>query len=112
MDAVFVYITAANREEALRIGRIAVAERLAACANLIDGMRTIYRWRGELREEEEVVLILKTLAERLPELTRRVRALHSYECPCIAALPASPANEAYFDWIAAEVSPVAAGDGG
>jgi periplasmic divalent cation tolerance protein len=87
MSAIFVYVTAASRDEALRIGRAVVGERLAACANVIDGMRSIYRWNDEIRDEGEAVLILKSLAEALPALTRRILALHSYDCPCVAALP-------------------------
>jgi len=100
--ALFVYVTAADPLEAGRIGRAIVEERLAACANILPGMRSIYRWEGAVHEAEETVLILKTTPARLDALTRRVKALHCYVVPCIAALPASPGNQAYFDWIAAE----------
>jgi periplasmic divalent cation tolerance protein len=104
MSAMFVYVTAPSPEEAARIGRAVVEERLAACANVLDGMHSIYRWRGRLEEAKEVVLILKTRAERLPELTARVKALHSYEVPCVVALPIAGGNAAYLDWISAEAS--------
>lgn len=103
MSAIFVYVTTASPDEALRIGRTVVDERLAACANVIDGMRTVYRWNDEIREEGETVLILKSLAAALPALTRRVKALHSYECPCIAALPVTGGNDAFIEWIATQV---------
>jgi periplasmic divalent cation tolerance protein len=104
MDAIFVYVTTANRDEALRIGRTLVGEKLAACANVIDGMRSVYRWNDEIRDEGETVLILKSVAAALPTLTERVKALHSYECPCVAALPIAGGNQDYVDWIAAQVA--------
>ena len=99
-SALFVYVTTSSPDEAARIGRAAVEERLAACANILPGMRSIYRWEGAVEEAEETVLILKTTRERLPTLTKRVRALHSYDVPCIAAFEVAPGNGAYFDWIA------------
>jgi periplasmic divalent cation tolerance protein len=104
MSAIFVYVTTANRDEALRIGRTLVGERLAACANVIDGMRSIYRWNDEIRDEGETVLILKSLAGALQALTERVKALHSYECPCVAALAVAGGNAAFLEWIAAQVA--------
>jgi periplasmic divalent cation tolerance protein len=100
--ALFVYVTAGDAAEAERIGRAAVEERLAACANILPGMRSIYRWRGEVHDAAETVLILKTTPERLDALTARVKALHSYEAPCVAAFEVGPGNPDYFAWIAAE----------
>jgi periplasmic divalent cation tolerance protein len=102
MSALFVYVTAASHEEAVRIGRTVVEERLAACANIFDGMQSIYRWHGAVHEAAETVLIIKTRRDRLDALTARVKALHSYEVPCIAAFAVEPGNAAYFDWIVAE----------
>jgi periplasmic divalent cation tolerance protein len=82
--------------------RAAVEERLAACANILPSMRSIYRWRGAVETADEVVLILKTRADRLLRLTERVKAMHSYEVPCIAAFAVAPGNPDYFAWIAAE----------
>jgi periplasmic divalent cation tolerance protein len=104
MTVIFVYVTTASREEALLIGRALVGERLAACANVIDGMRSIYRWNDEIRDEGETVLILKSLATALPALTARIKALHSYDCPCVAALPVTGGNDAFLEWIAAQVA--------
>jgi periplasmic divalent cation tolerance protein len=103
MSVIFVYVTAASRDEALGIGRAVVGERLAACANVIDGMRSIYRWNDEIRDEGEAVLILKSLAAALPALTERIKALHSYDCPCVVALPVAGGNAAFLDWIAEQV---------
>jgi periplasmic divalent cation tolerance protein len=101
-----VYVTASGRREALAIGRALVKARLAACANIIPGMRAIYRWDGWLQSGAEAVLILKTTAPRLPALIARVKALHSYDCPCIEAFRVSGGFAPYLDWVRAETAPV------
>jgi periplasmic divalent cation tolerance protein len=102
MSVMFVYVTAADAAAALRIGRAAVEERLAACANVLDGMRSVYWWEGRVQEGAEAVLILKTTDDRLAALIARVRALHSYDCPCIEALPVVAGHQAFLDWVAGE----------
>jgi periplasmic divalent cation tolerance protein len=102
VSACFCYITAGSREEALAIGNALVEERLAACANILDGMTSIYHWRGAIEEAREAVLIVKTRAALVEPLIERVRALHSYECPCVVALPITDGNPAYLAWIEAE----------
>lgn len=104
MDMRLVYMTAASREEAKKIGRALVEERLAACANVIDGMESVYWWQGKLAEDRETVLIAKTRAELVPALTERVKQLHSYTVPCVVALPILAGNPAYLDWLAAETA--------
>ena len=99
MTAVFVYMTATDREEALRIGRVLVDERLAACVNVLDNMTSVYRWEGQVRQEGEAVLVGKTRAELVDALTERVRALHSYDCPCVVSWPIAAGNPAYLNWI-------------
>ena len=96
------YVTAGSRDEALSIGRTVVQERLAACANVVDGMTSIYWWQGALEQAAEAVLILKTRAELVERLTARIKELHSYECPCVVALPIAAGNPAYLGWIAGE----------
>jgi periplasmic divalent cation tolerance protein len=104
--AVFLcYATAGSRDEALAIGRTVVQERLAACANVLGGATSIYWWQGALEQAGEAVLILKTRAELVERLTARVKELHSYECPCVVALPIAAGNPAYLDWIARETVP-------
>jgi periplasmic divalent cation tolerance protein len=105
MHAQIVYMTAGDLAEARRIGRTLVEERLAACVNIIDGMRAVYRWEGELQEGQEVVVIAKTVAAKVDALVARVKALHSYECCCVLALPVAAGNSPFLDWIAAEVAP-------
>lgn len=99
MAAFFVYITASDGAEAVRIGRALVEERLAACANVLNNMTSIYRWRGEICEDSEAVLIAKTTDDKVAALTERVKGLHSYDCPCVVALPVTGGNGAFLDWI-------------
>ncbi|MEE9140039.1 MAG: divalent-cation tolerance protein CutA [Alphaproteobacteria bacterium] len=109
MNLCFVYITAASAEEARRIGRALVEERLAACANVIDGMTSTYWWEGRVQEDSEAILIAKTRESLLGALTERVKALHSYTCPCVVALPIGQGNPDYLDWLARETAPAEPG---
>ncbi|UEM20122.1 divalent-cation tolerance protein CutA [Skermanella mucosa] len=102
MDVIFVYITAPTLDEAHRIGRALVENRLAACANLLPGMTSIYRWQGKVEQAGEVVVIAKTTAGLFDRLAARVKEIHSYECPCIVALPLTRGHAPYLDWITAE----------
>ncbi|MEX0593156.1 MAG: divalent-cation tolerance protein CutA [Balneolaceae bacterium] len=96
-----IYITTQNRDEAREIGRTLVEERLAACVNIIDGMESIYEWNGEIKIGKEAILIAKTPYYNVDRLTRRVRQLHSYQCPAILSitLTEQEGNEAYLDWL-------------
>lgn len=105
MAVSFCYVTAGSREEALAIGRTLVEERLAACANVLGGMTSIYWWQGAVEQASEAVLILKTRTELVERLTARVTEIHSYECPCVVALPIEAGNPPYLDWIAGETAP-------
>jgi periplasmic divalent cation tolerance protein len=96
------HVNAGSREEALRIGRAVVEERLAACANVIDGLSSLYWWRGRLEQASEALLILKTRGELVPALIARARQLHSYQCPAIVALPIAAGDPDYLRWIATE----------
>jgi periplasmic divalent cation tolerance protein len=97
-----IYITTSSRDEALRIGRTVVADRLAACANVLPGVTSVYRWQGEVQEDGETALILKTRSDLVERLTARVKELHSYDCPCVVALPIAGGNPDFLQWIAEE----------
>lgn len=103
MDINLVYITTGNKEEAKVIGKELVKSRLAACVNIIDHMNSIYLWEGKLQEDEETVLIAKTTSAMVSKLVARVKELHSYECPCVVALPVSGGNPDFLEWIGNEV---------
>lgn len=102
MEYFSVYVTCAGEEEARRIGRQAVEERLAACANLLGGIESFYRWEGKLQQDKEWALLLKTTGEKLEHLVARVKDLHSYQVPCIVAWPIPGGFEPYLDWVAGE----------
>lgn len=105
-DAVlWVYVTAADADEARRIGRALVEERLAACANILPGHTAIYRWEGRLEEAQETAFVAKTTADRFEALRARIRALHSYTLPAILALPAATGDAEFLDWVRAEARP-------
>lgn len=102
MDVMFVYVTAKDSDEARMIGETVVSERLAACANFLGGIESVYWWQGRLCRDDETAIIIKTSAERKPALIERIRELHSYECPCIVCLPIDGGNRDFLNWIAAE----------
>ncbi len=94
-----VLTTAANTEEATRLGRALVEERLVACATLIPAIESIYRWKGNIESSVESMLLLKTSVTRLSALEARLQALHSYETPEFLVLPIEAGSHAYLDWM-------------
>jgi periplasmic divalent cation tolerance protein len=103
-EACFVYMTAGSKEEANAIGKCLVEEKLAACVNIIDGMTSIYCWEGKLESESEAVLIAKTMSEQVEALTERVKALHSYDCPCIITLDILGGNQEFLSWVEEKIA--------
>ena len=103
MSAVSVYVLFANAEEAERIGRTVVDERLAACINIFGSVRSIYRWQGSIETADEVAAILKTSRTEADALIMRIAGLHSYEVPCIVTWPIDKLLTSYADWVDANV---------
>jgi periplasmic divalent cation tolerance protein len=101
--AVVVLVTAPSAEVAERIGRALVEERLAACANVVAGVTSIFRWKGAIEQESEVLVILKTTAAGVEPLRRRVVELHPYEVPEVVALAVESGHGPYLDWVRASV---------
>ena len=99
-----VYVTTSNREEALTIATAVVGERLAACANIVDRVTSIYWWQDALQEDTETVLILKTRNTLVERLTTRIKTLHNYDCPCVVALKIENGNPDYLNWIVNETT--------
>ncbi|MGH8528417.1 MAG: divalent-cation tolerance protein CutA [Nevskiales bacterium] len=94
-----VYCTCPNAEAGQRIADHLVGERLAACVNLVPGLRSTYRWKNELCRDEEVLLLIKTRSEHFDALKAAILKLHPYELPEIIAVPVSAGHTAYLDWI-------------
>jgi periplasmic divalent cation tolerance protein len=105
MSAVFIYVTAPSPGEARKIAEAVVTDRLAACANIIPGMHSIYHWQGRIEEANETVILFKTRASLFPAVEARVKELHSYAAPCIVALPLEAVQQSYLDWIMGETKP-------
>ena len=101
-----LYITAANREEALSISHTLLGEHLIACANIHDHVTSMYRWQGEIEKSQEAVIIAKTRAILLPQIIARVKALHSYQTPCVISAPIVAGNPDFLKWIATETAPL------
>lgn len=98
-DLLVVHVTAPDIDVATRIARALVEEELAACCNVIPGVRAIYRWEGAIHEDAELLLVIKTRAEQLDALTRRVLELHPYALPEIIALPIVAGHAPYLAWV-------------
>jgi periplasmic divalent cation tolerance protein len=103
MSVVSVYVIFAGAEEAERIGRQMVEERLAACINILGPCRSIYRWQGAVESADEVAAIFKTSAAQADALITRVAAMHSYEVPAIAVWPISKLLADYATWVEGSV---------
>ena len=105
MSHLVVLCTAPDAALAERIAIALVEERLAACVNLVPGVKSIYRWQGKLQRDAELLLVIKTSAARLAALTTRVQALHPHEVPEIIALPITAGARPYLDWITESTTP-------
>ncbi len=103
MKPVFVYITCKDEAEALKIAKVIVSEKLAACANVIPGMKSVYFWEGEMQVDQEVVLILKSHEALYQDLEAKVKEIHSYTTPAILCLPLIAGNIDYVEWMAGEM---------
>lgn len=99
MSIKFIYVTCRDKAEAKKIGRILIEEKLAACVNIIGSVDSIYEWHGNIEQQEESVLIAKTPSKLVEKLTERIYSLHSYECPCVVALPIEGGNPQFIDWV-------------
>ena len=102
MSFCMVYVTANNQEEAEKIALTVVEENLAACANVLGPMISIFSWKGDLQREEEVAILLKTTEKNVARLTKRITTLHSYDCPCVLAWPIQYGNSVFLDWLKTE----------
>ncbi|MDD5673822.1 MAG: divalent-cation tolerance protein CutA [Chitinivibrionales bacterium] len=102
MKCCFIYITTAHVRQARRIGKALVGSRLAACVNILVGMNSLYWWEGKIQDDREAVLIAKTRRTLVTALINKVKAMHSYTCPCIVALPIIDGNPDYLKWIQSE----------
>ncbi len=94
-----VLVTCASVPEARKIGRSAVEKKLAACANIVTGVESIYRWKGKMERAREALVVMKTTAGRLRELEKDVKRVHSYEVPEFVVLPIVAGSREYLEWV-------------
>lgn len=104
-DVLFVYVTVPDLATAKQIGRCAVEENFAACANIIPGVTSISDWQGTVDETDEVVLILKTTVHLFRKLEARIRGLHPYQTPCIVGLSVAIGAADFINWIHSSTRP-------
>lgn len=102
-DAIVVFMTAANGEEAARLAEMLVGAHLAACVQILPEMESVYRWQGKIERQSEVLLLAKTTRSKFEDLEREVLALHSYETPEIVAVPVTAGSVRYLQWLKAAI---------
>jgi periplasmic divalent cation tolerance protein len=102
-EPLVVLVTAGSQEEAEAIAQALVAERLAACVNVVPGITSVYRWQGKVQRDQECLLVVKSRRDVLDDLVRRVRELHSYDLPETIALPLVGGSAPYLAWLVGEV---------
>jgi periplasmic divalent cation tolerance protein len=98
-NPLIVLVTVPSQTEGERIGRMLVESKLAACVNIIPHLYSIYLWQGKIEEEGELLLIIKTMPDRLKNLIEKVKKIHSYDVPEILALPVIQGNQDYINWV-------------
>jgi len=103
-DAMLVLTTLPNSDAAADLAKKVVGEKLAACANVLPAVRSIYRWQGAVQDENEVLVLLKTRRAQFERLKTRILELHPYDVPEVIAIPVEQGHGAYLDWIANETS--------
>ncbi len=98
-----VYITTSGMEESRKIGRKIIEERLAGCVNIIPAIESLYWWKGEIEGDNESILIVKTKANNIENIIKRVKEIHSYENPAILAIPIIEGSKDYLDYLDGEI---------
>ena len=104
MSVCFAYVVTPDRENAEQMAHSLLTDRLIACANIIEGMTSIYRWDGAIQRDTETILIVKTRQQRLPEVEAAIKKMHPYDCPCVAAWPITAGNPEFLRWIETETA--------
>ena len=104
-EKILVMITTGSEEEAARIAEGLLEERLIACANLVGGIRSLYRWQGKVCDDSEILMLCKTVRRLFARLSEKVKSIHSYEVPEIIALALVEGWPPYLEWVEQETTP-------
>ena len=96
---IVIYITTGSVNEAKKIGRVLVEEKLVACSNIISPIRSIYSWQGKICDDKEALMVLKTRKKLFNQIVKRVEKLHSYDVPEIIAMPIIEGSSKYLSWL-------------
>ncbi|HIJ60683.1 MAG TPA: divalent-cation tolerance protein CutA [Nitrospirae bacterium] len=99
MEAIVVYVTSPNEEEAVKIAKTLLEERLCACVNIIKSMRSLYHWQGNIEDDSEVLMIIKTQKGLFKKLSEKIKAIHPYTVAEIISLPIIDGSDAYLKWL-------------
>jgi periplasmic divalent cation tolerance protein len=103
-DKIVVLITCNSQEQGAQLARHLIEHRLAACVNILTGARSFYRWKGEIEQASEVVLLIKSRRDVFESLREAIGQLHSYEIPELIALPVVDGSDAYLRWLDSELA--------
>jgi periplasmic divalent cation tolerance protein len=101
-DYIVVFVTTGSEKEGEKIAQALLKEKLAACVNIVPGLKSMFRWKGKISTQEEVLLMIKTKDRLFEKLKKRIIELHSYEVPEIIALGILAGYEKYLDWLKKE----------
>ena len=104
-DYCLIYVTCANPQEAEKIGTVLVKQRLVACVNILPPIQSIYWWQGQVENSTEWAFTAKTRHALMADITQKIREIHSYDLPCVVALPFQHAEEDFLNWIDQETQP-------
>ncbi len=99
MKEIVIFITSGSEEEAKKLARVLVEEKLAACVNILSGVESLYWWKGKIESSKEWMLVVKTQGKMVNKVVKRVKEIHSYEVPEVIALPIVEGNKDYLQWI-------------
>ena len=99
MEYIVVYCTVPNRKEGKEIAKVLVENELAACVNIIDKIESVFSWNGDICEEKEAMLMIKTKKELFTQINHTIQKMHSYNVPEVIAIPITEADETYLKWI-------------
>ena len=99
MSVILIYVTCEDEKEALKIANTLVSSRAVACANIIPQTMAVFEWEGFIQKKSEAILILKSQKDRLEEVTKRIKQIHSYDLPCILAIQIEGGNAKFLEWI-------------